>query len=419
MHVAIVGTGVSGLVAASRLHRSHDVTLFEAGAHVGGHACTVDVDTADGPIPADVGFMVFNETTYPRLSALFRDLGVAARDSDMSFSVRCEAAGIEWCGTDLRTVFAWKRNLLRPSFVRMLLDVVRFNREAAADLDEGLTARTLGAYLADRRYSDAFRDLYLVPMGAAIWSSPAASMLEFPAEFFVRFFRNHGLLTIDRQPAWRTVVGGSRRYVEAIARPFADRIRVRCPVRGVRRVAGGVLVETDDGTERFDHVVLACHSDQALAMLRDPSDAEREVLGAIPYHRNDAVLHADERVLPRRARARASWNYRRDGAVTAGVSVTYDLARLQGLPTRTPVLLTLNPTPGSVAEDRVVRRFAFEHPAFTPAGERAKERHGEIDGIRRTSYCGAYWRNGFHEDGVWSAERATADLIGARVREIA
>ncbi len=409
--IAIVGSGISGLTAARIASREHDVAVFEAGTHVGGHAWTVEVEDRDAVHPVDVGFMVYNEATYPGLTALFGDLGVATRSTEMSFSFRCHESGLEWSGTGLGGVFAWKRNVLRPGFVRMLVDVLRFNREAARDLDDGLGDETLGRYLATRGYSDDFRDRYLVPMGAAIWSSPAARMLDFPASFFVRFFRNHGLLTVDGHHPWRTVVGGSRRYVEAVARPFADRIRLRTPVYGVRRDPRGVTVETDAGAERFDHVVLACHADQALAMLRDPSREEREILGALPYQANEAVLHRDGSVLPRRPRARASWNYHRLSGGRGDVAVTYDLARLQGHVSRDPILLTLN---GAALVDPalVERTFSFEHPLFTPEAERAKARHAEIDGVRGVSYCGAYWRNGFHEDGLWSAARAVRALLG-------
>ena len=416
--VAIVGSGISGLGAARLASREHDVTVFEAGGHVGGHAWTVDVDDGATIHPVDVGFMVYNEATYLGLTALFHELGVTTRETDMGFAFRCHETGLEWSGSGLGGVFAWKRNLFRPGFVRMLLDVLRFNREAADDLEAGFAGLTLGQYLAAHGYSDEFRDRYLIPMGAAIWSSPAERMLDFPAAFFVRFFRNHGLLTVDGHHPWRTVVGGARRYVEAVSRPFADRIRLRCAVRGLRRDRGRVTVESDAGIERFDHVIVACHADQALALLRDPSREEREILGALPYQANEAVLHRDDAVLPRRARARASWNYHRVSGVTGDVAVTYDLARLQGHVSRTPILLTLNA--GNLVDPAlVVRTFSFDHPLFTPAAEVAKARHDEIDGHRGVSYCGAYWRNGFHEDGLWSAERAVRPLLGARIRTVA
>lgn len=402
MRVAVVGGGVSGLVAAHRLHERHEVTVFEAAGHAGGHAQTVRVVVDGEPHDVDLGFVVFNERTYPNFIRLLERLAVPSRPTVMSFGVRCLRTGLEWCGTSLATVFAQPRNLLRPSFLRMLSDVVRFNRQAPRWIEAGAEAPTLRELFARGGYSRAFLDHYLLPMGSAIWSSTPDRLLDFPAGFFLRFFRNHGLLTVDGPLRWRTVTGGSKRYVEALTRGFADRIRLESPVRKVRRVDGGVEIVPRDGPpERYDQVVIGAHADQALAMLDAPTDAEREILGAFPYQTNDAALHLDERILPRAPRARAAWNYLVPLEPRDRVAVTYDMTRLHGLSARRPILVSLN-LDAELAAERVLRREVFAHPVFTPAGIAAQARHGEISGRDRIHYCGAYWRSGFHEDGVVS-----------------
>jgi len=412
MRIGIVGAGISGLVAAELLRREHDITVFERDPEPGGHARTVDLEVEGRRVPVDTGFVVYNETTYPRFTRLLADLRVETRPTEMSFSVRCERTGIEWSGTSLDTVFAQRANLLRPSFLRMLRDVVRFNRRASKDLDEGrIGGSTLGEWLARGGYSEPFRDLYLVPMGAAIWSSSPARMLEFPAATFVRFFRNHGLLTADGQFTWRTVCGGSRRYVRALVDPFRDRIRTACAVHAVRRFDDRVEISSAEGTECFDEVVMAVHADAALALLADPTPQERDVLGAFAYQTNDGVLHLDSRMLPRTTKARASWNYHRTLDDPERVAVTYDMTRLQGLATAVPVCLTLNRC-DAVAPDAVVGRASWRHPLFGPRTPEAQARYREIHAVRRTRYCGAYWFHGFHEDGVRSA-RVACGLEGA------
>jgi predicted NAD/FAD-binding protein len=403
MKIAVVGAGVSGLVAAYLLNEDHEVTVFEAGAHAGGHARTVDAEM-DGAIhPVDVGFVVFNETTYPSFVRLLGKLGVASRPTSMSFGVRCDRTGIEYCGTSLDTVFAQRRNLVRPSFLRMLRDILRFNREAKELLDLGIAAPTLGELVRERGYSREFLDHYLVPMVAAIWSADPDKVADFPALFFVRFFRNHGLLGVDSHLPWRVVQGGSRRYVEALTRSFGDRIRLSTPVRSVTRAADFVTVVPESGPpERFDHAILATHADQALDMLTDAAEREREILRAFPSTRNEGVLHTDASVLPSRRKAWASWNYRLPETEGGRVAVTYDITRLQGLATREPFCLSLNPTV-EIDPALVLRRFSFEHPLYTPASISAQGRHGEISGTGRTHFAGAYWGNGFHEDGVASA----------------
>jgi predicted NAD/FAD-binding protein len=393
MKVAIVGAGIAGNVAARELHRAgHDITLFEAARHIGGHSHTHSIEG----LALDTGFIVYNERTYPNFTRLLAELGVESQPSSMSFSVRNETSGLEYNGASLDLLFVQRRNLLRPSFYRMLADIVRFNREAPRLLQGG-EEMTLGDYLGWNGYSSAFVRDYLVPMGAAIWSTDPARMLAFPARFFVRFFANHGMLTIDERPQWRVVRGGSARYVEKLVAPFRERIRLGARVRSVRRIAGGVVL---DG-ERFDYAFLACHADQALAMLADPSRAEREALGAIGYQENEAVLHTDSSLLPRARRAWAAWNYHvvPDGA---RVALTYNMNILQSLAARETYCVTLNRTK-HIAPERILKRLTYHHPLFTPGAVAAQARQRELNGARRTYYCGAYWRFGFHEDGVVSA----------------
>ena len=403
MKSAIVGAGIAGNVAARELHRDHDVTVFEAGRHVGGHSHTHAIEAHGRTWHVDTGFIVFNDRTYPRFVALLDELGIPAQESSMSFSVRDEAANLEYNGTSLNALFAQRRNLLRPSFLGMVRDILRFNREATRLLDEPGGELPLGELLARGGYGRAFVDHYMVPMGAAIWSTDPASVMQFPARFFVRFLHNHGMLTVDDRPAWRTVRGGSARYVEKLVAPFRDRIRLATAAEQGRRIAGGGGVVKTAGQEaqRYDAVFLACHSDQALALLVDPSPAERDVLSAIPYQENEAVLHTDARLLPRRRLAWAAWNYhvRPDGGP---IALTYNMNILQRLEAPEPFLVTLNHS-DAIDPERVLRRMTYHHPLYTPASVTAQARHREIDGAQSTYYCGAWLRNGFHEDGVASA----------------
>jgi predicted NAD/FAD-binding protein len=411
VRIAIVGGGVSGLTAAYLLARKHEVVVFEQDRRIGGHTNTVDVTESGRTIPVDTGFIVFNDRTYPNFIALMQKLGVESRESSMSFSVRCERTGLEYNGTSFRTLFAQKRNALRPRFLRMLTEILRFNREALEALKAD-SEQTLGAYLERNRYSATFRDYYVVPMGAAIWSAPAAAMLAFPLRFFVAFFKNHGMLSVNDRPVWRTVVGGSRSYLGPLCRSFANSVRLDAPVISVRRDDPGVLVRWKPPTEaareeRFDHVIMACHSDQALKLLADPTNAEREVLGAMPYQENEAILHTDASVLPRRRPAWAAWNYHVPATPLARVSVTYSMNILQGIDSRTQYLVTLNRS-DIIAPEKILRRIVYHHPQYTLAGVDARARWREISGTRNTHYCGAYWANGFHEDGVSSALRVGA-----------
>jgi len=408
MKVAIIGAGIAGNVAAARLHPAHEITLFEAGSHVGGHTHTHEVEVAGRRVCVDTGFIVYNERTYPRFTSLLERLGVATQESSMSFSVRDEGSGLEYNGTTLNTLFAQRRNLLRPSFLGMVRDILRFHREAPTLLDEHAPERALGDFIDAGGYGRAFRELYVIPMGAAIWSTDPARMLDFPARFFVRFLHNHGMLTVNDRPVWRTIAGGSARYVERLTAPFAARIRLATPIESVRRLPGGVLVKPrGQDAQHFDAVFLACHSDEALRLLADSAPAEREVLGAIPYRRNEAVLHTDGRMLPRATRAHAAWNYHRLADPDGPVALTYCMNTLQRLELPVPLLVTLNRT-DAIDPDRVLRRLSYAHPVFTTASVAAQARHRELNGTRRTYYCGAWWRNGFHEDGVMSAEAAVA-----------
>jgi len=417
MRIAIIGSGISGMVAARRLHPHHEITVFEAGSHVGGHTNTRDVNWQGRHYAVDTGFIVFNDWTYPRFIALLTELGVGWQNSNMSFSLRDERTGLEYKGTNLNTLFAQRTNALRPSFLRMLTDILRFNRESRELLiapDNGLT---LGEYLERHRYSRAFRDQYIVPMGKAIWSATEQGMLSFPARFFVEFFDKHGFLNVDDRPVWQAVRGGSREYMRKLAAPFLHRIRLDTPVSGIRRDPAGVTILTTRGdVQRFDHAFIACHSDQALALLQDATPAERDVLGAFPYQRNETILHTDDSLLPRKKLARAAWNYHllddRIAGAREPVALTYDMNVLQSLDAPVRFLVTLN-RGFDIDPAKIIETHTYHHPVYTPAGVAAQKRRAEVSGVNRTFYCGAYWRYGFHEDGVVSAEWALDEFASA------
>ena len=414
MRIAVVGSGISGMVAASRLHRAHEVTVFEAGSHVGGHTHTVDVQWQGRHYAIDTGFIVFNDWTYPRFIALLNELGVEYQNSNMSFSLRDERNGLEYNGTSVNTLFAQRLNALRPSFLRMIADILRFNKRSLALLAGKDDALTLGEYLDANRYSRAFREQFIVPMGMSIWSATERAMLSFPARFFVEFFDKHGFLNVNNRPVWQAIKGGSREYMRKLAAPLAHRIRLNTAVTSVRRDPAGVTVRPDINTvERFDYVFFACHSDQALKILQDPSEAEAAVLGAIPYQENEAVLHTDDRLLPHAPLARAAWNYHlltvRDDAMRDRVALTYDMNVLQSIEAPVRFLVTLNRT-ADIDPAKVLKTITCHHPVYLPSGVLAQKRRAEISGANRTFYCGAYWRYGFHEDGVVSAEWALEDF---------
>jgi uncharacterized protein len=408
--LAIVGGGVSGLVTGHLLQRDHDVTLFEAGAYAGGHTNTVRV----GRHAVDTGFIVFNDRNYPSFERLLARLGVATQPSQMSFGVSDARGEFEYASHSPNGLFATRRHLATPWFHRMLAELVRFQRDARALLADGAGDPSLGAWLEERRYSRAFVDRLIVPQASAVWSADPRQMWTFPARFLAAFFDNHGMLGLRDRPRWQTVTGGSARYVEALTRPWRDRIRLATPVQAIARHDDHVAVTVRGRPpERFDEVILATHSDQALALLADASAAEHEILGAIPYALNEAVLHTDRRLLPRRRRAWASWNYHLVDEPTGATTVTYHMNRLQALRVDRELCVTLNRT-AAIDPSTIIRTIPYAHPVYTAAGERAQRRHAEISGRNRTHYCGAYWGWGFHEDGVRSALRV-AERFGARL----
>jgi predicted NAD/FAD-binding protein len=403
MRIAVIGAGIAGNTVAYQLHREHDVVVFEASDWVGGHTHTVDIEWKGRTYAIDTGFIVFNDWTYPRFIELLTQIGAASQPSTMSFSVRCERTGLEYNGATLNTLFAQRSNLFRPSFHRMLRDIVRFNREAPGLLrDTSSPELTLADYLREQRYAREFIAHYLTPMGAAIWSTDPARMRDCPARFFIQFFANHGMLSVNDRPQWRVLRGGSRAYVEKLTAGFRDRILTSTPVTAVRCRAGGVEVESTRGIQRFDAVFFACHSDQALRLIKHPTSAERETLSAIPYQSNDVVLHTDARLLPQRRRAWAAWNYHILACEQSCVAVTYNMNMLQSLDAPTTFCVTLNRTQ-DIDPRRILGRYTYHHPLYTAAAVAAQARQRELNGVRGLYFCGAYWRYGFHEDGVVSA----------------
>ncbi len=404
--VAVVGSGVAGLVAAWLLDPVHDVTVFEAEDYAGGHTHTITLERGpDAGTAVDTGFIVMNLRNYPVLTRVFARLGVELRDSTMTFGFHDERTGFQYAGTGLVGLFAQPGNLARPSFHRLLADIVRFGRRAKRDLAAGMTVdRTLGEYVAGLGLSERFRRDYLEPMGAAIWSAPPGAIAEFPAAAFLRFFENHGLLTLTDLPQWKTVVGGSHTYVERMLAGFRGCVRLRAPVRRVRRTDDAVeVVAGDGGAERFDHVVVATHADQALRLLADPSDGERRLLAAWRYSNNRTVLHTDTRALPPRRAAWAAWNYAREAAAGGddAVSVTYDMNALQGLRARERHLVSLNRR-GPLDPARVIAEMDYTHPLYDFAALATQPELPALNGVRRTWFCGGYFGYGFHEDAARS-----------------
>lgn len=405
MRVAIIGSGIAGLAAAHHLRREHDITVFEANDYIGGHTNTIRFQHGGRDVAIDTGFIVFNSTHYPHFTRLLSELEVPSRPTNMSFSVRSDANNLEYNGDSLATLFAQKANILRPRFHRMLLDILRFNREAPRHLESGDTTLTVQQFVERNRYSRSFTENYLVPLGAALWSSPASRFRTFPIHFVIGFLANHNMLQVTNRPQWRVVEGGSYRYVEKLVAPFRHRIRLNTPVARVCRLPRGVEVVTATGEkEDFDRAILACHADQALGMVENPTDLEQDLLGAFPYQPNEAILHTDTRVLPQRRRAWASWNYRVGAGSEDRVSVTYNMNLLQGLEGPDTFLVTLNDDT-HIAPERILRRIHYTHPVFGSGWAEAQARHGELVDHNRLSYCGAYWGYGFHEDGVRSALR--------------
>lgn len=409
MRIAVVGSGIAGLGAAWLLSRAHEVVLFEAEGRLGGHTHTHDVEIEGRHYAVDSGFIVFNPGNYPLLTHLFEELGVPSQPTTMSFSVHSERSGVEYNATDLRGLFCQKRNLVSPRFWGMIRDLKRFYREAPSLLERQDAGPDLGDWLRARGYGEAFIEEHLVPMASALWSSPSAQVLRFPARYLVQFMANHHMLQIDGRPQWRVVKGGSSSYVRALQARWAVQARTACGVRHVARTPRGVQVTHAHGEESFDHVVLACHADQALALLSDPTPAEREVLGAIPFQRNDTVLHTDARLLPRNRRAWAAWNAHVPAREGGECTVSYCMNLLQSLDAPTPLVVTLNRT-ADIDPDRVLARMAYAHPVYTQASVAAQSRRHQIDGVDRISYAGAWWGWGFHEDGLRSAVEVAARL---------
>ncbi|MEV4421304.1 FAD-dependent oxidoreductase [Patulibacter sp. NPDC049589] len=411
MRVAVVGTGSAGLACAHRLAEQHDVAIFESDDRPGGHTHTRDVHVDGGTFPVDSGFIVCNDHTYPNFLALMDELGVPLRPTTMSFGVTAREFDFEYHAESLNGLFAQRRNAVDPRFLRMVAEYVRFNRVARRFLASGDETTSLRELLRRERFSAWFAERLIVPQASAVWSADPAQLWAFPAIFLIRFFANHGMLSLRDRPQWMTVVGGSRAYVDALLAPLQDRVSLGAPVVGVTRHPDHATLRTaDGGAESFDHVVLACHSDQALAMLEDPTDAERAVLGAIPYQENTATLHTDVSVMPRRRAAWSSWNAHLLREPKDRATLTYDMNRLQGFDTPTRLLVTLN-MDEAIAQERVLERMVYHHPVFTSPGLVAQRRWSEISGPGgRTHYAGAYWRWGFHEDGVWSGLRVARSL---------
>ncbi len=408
MRIAIVGGGISGLVCAYLLNEEHDIVLFEANDYIGGHTHTIDVTLGTNRYPVDTGFIVFNEVTYPNFLKLIRRLGVAYQPSVMTFSVKSESDGIEYSPHNLNSFFIQRKNLLDPSFYRMILEIVRFRREFSSLLQQESRDEGLVPFLRSHSYSRRFIDYFIIPLGSSLWSADPKRIDEFPLSTFVRFFKNHGFLEITHPYEWKVIQGGSARYVEKLITPFSGKIRLHSPVRSVARDQHGVDLHLDSGvTEHFDHVVLAVHSDQALAMLSDPTSSEREILGAIPYQENLTMLHTDIRILPMRSRIWSSWNYCIPRQEQRRAVITYDMNILQSLRAPVEFCVTLN-RPDAVAPEKRIGVYNYHHPVYTLASPATQKRHGEISGHNRTHYAGAYWGYGFHEDGVNGALAACA-----------
>ena len=409
MRVAVVGSGIAGLSSAWLLSREHEVVLFEAEARLGGHTHTHDVEQAGKHYRVDTGFIIHNTHNYPLLTRMFDELGVASQDTTMSFGAQVEATGLEYNATNLDALFCQRRNLLSPSFIRMVREILRFYREAGALLRDPGPGPSLGDYLEQNRYSALFRDAHLIPMASALWSSPSATILDFPAKYLVRFMDHHRMLQVEGRPQWRVVKGGSSSYVEALKARWTVDVRLACPVQRITRDDTGVTVKHVGGEDRFDAIVVATHSDQALALLGDADALEREVLGAMPYQRNEVVLHTDRRILPTRRKAWAAWNAFVPADPGAECSVSYCMNLLQGLESPEPFVVTLNST-AAIDPAKVIARMTYHHPIYTHASVAAQERRAELNGRRRTWFAGAYWGFGFHEDGMRAGVEAAAGL---------
>jgi uncharacterized protein len=403
LRLAVIGSGISGLTTAYLLSSEHEVTVFEANDYIGGHTHTIDVAIADRNYSVDTGFIVFNTKTYPNFTRLMKKLGVSWQRSSMSFSLHCQKTGLVFSPSHLNSLFVQRSNLFRPSFYRMLLDALRFQRKSPDLLVTGDDHITLEDYLERNHYSPQFKHHFIIPMGSAIWSSDPDKFRKFPARYFVEFFYNHGILNIRNQPQWLVIKGGSKQYIEPLVHRYKERIRTNTPIASVRRRPDRVEVTAANGeTEFFDQVIIATHSDQALTLLADASDTECHILGNIPYQENRTVLHTDTSVLPPQRRAWASWNYYNPSDKTGQVAVTYNMNILQSLKAKVELCVTLN-WPGKLDPEKIIQKLVYHHPVYDPQGLKARKRCNEINGVNRTYFCGAYWGYGFHEDGVNSA----------------
>ena len=409
--IAIIGSGISGLTAAYYLHKNYDICLYEADSRLGGHTATKEIQVDGKNYLIDTGFIVFNDWTYPNFIKLLNELGVESQPTEMGFSVFNPEADFEYAGTNLGTLFAQKRNLFSINHWKMLRDIVRFNKEAIGDLEANHLApnETLGTYLRRKNYSEAFTNRYLIPMGSAIWSATQRAMLAFPLEFFIRFFKNHGLLNVVNRPQWRVIKGGSHAYIEPLIKGFKDKIRLNSPVARIVRSEAGVTVISNGEAEFFDEVIIACHSDQALTILGDVSDDERAVLGSIPYQKNSVVMHTDTRLLPRKKSTWSSWNYLLNGENQNPPILTYSMNILQSIESATEFCVTLN-AKNIINPEKILGEYEYAHPVFSQASAQAQTAWPLINGVNHTWFCGAYWLNGFHEDGVNSALRVVNEL---------
>ena len=404
MKIAIIGTGISGNVAAYHLNKDHDITVFEANDYLGGHTHTHNIELEGKSYSVDTGFIVFNYKTYPNFTGLLKELGVKEQLSAMSFGVKCEKTGLEYMGSTINSLFAQRRNIFRPSFWRMILDILRFNRQATDLLEDESDDISLGEYLKREKFSQTFIDYYLVPMAAAVWSADLNLMYQFPARYLIQFFHNHGLLSVTNRPDWYVIKGGSKTYVTALTASFKDKIRLSTPVTGVKREKEAVIVTSAQGEESYDAVFFACHSDQALRLLEQPTASEQQVLGAIKYQENEVLLHTDASILPKRKTAWAAWNYHLLENDQGQVPVTYNMNILQGLDSEQTFCVTLN-NANAIDQTKVLKRLQYHHPIYTQESVAAQARQSEIN-TDRLYFCGAYWRYGFHEDGVVSALNA-------------
>jgi uncharacterized protein len=405
--IAIIGSGISGLTCGYHLHKDFDIKVFEAGDYIGGHTNTLSVDSPEGTLNIDTGFIVFNDWTYPEFIKMLTDTGVESQKSDMSFSVKCEQSGLEYNGTNINTLFAQRRNIFKPRFWGMVRDILRFNKEGLEWLNSASDDDTtsLGEFLKQGKYSKTFIKYYAKPITAAIWSAGDEDVNEFPLRFFMTFFKNHGMLSVNERPTWRVIKNGSKSYIPAFTKGWENKIHLNTAVEKVERDNKKVVITTSAGPEIFDGVIFACHSDQALKLLDRPHGKELEILQAIPYQKNEAVLHTDSSILPRKKAAWAAWNYHILPQVKENAALTYNMNILQNLKTSETYNVTLNFTE-AIDPKKIIKKIQYMHPRFSLEGIKAQNRHSEISGQSRTFYCGAYWRYGFHEDGVVSAIKA-------------